>query len=112
MKPPKTVTVGPYTYRISTTKADWTKYGPKKPKTHWALTNHEAGVILLHPYPGNPALTRVNLLHEVMHGCAYATGQLDVGACSEETWVTSTAPMLLDVLRTSPRLLAYLTEID
>lgn len=55
------------------------------------------------------------LLHEVLHACVYASGLalegdpralLDI----EETFVSRTAPTLLDVLRVNPGLVEYLTE--
>lgn len=106
---PELVRVGPYTYRVTTAKADWKKYGPKEDV--WGYIDHEAGVILVGVFP-NTSLTRSTLLHEVLHACAYATGQIGDELRNEEQWVSSTAPLLIDALRRSPGLVQYLAVDD
>lgn len=74
----------------------------------YGYTDHKAGLILTYPETSE-AMRRTVLLHELMHAAAFAAGQLDNRKRSEEDWVASVAPMLLDALQRSPELTAYLT---
>lgn len=48
------------------------------------------------------------LLHEILHACTYPS--LNGKTMDDETFVDSTAPVLLQVLQDNPELVAYLTN--
>lgn len=49
------------------------------------------------------------LVHEILHGCTYPS-MAAVSNKTDEDFVDVTAPMLLQVLKDNPDLLAYLTQ--
>lgn len=55
-------------------------------------------------------VTRDTLLHEVIHASIAVVGGEEMSDEEEETFVSHLAPVLLDVLRSNPVLLAYLCE--
>jgi hypothetical protein len=104
---PNRAHLGPFVYAITDRKRDWKRLAPGDMDTHWGLTLHAEATILLNPQ-SSPALQRVTLLHELLHAAAFAGGQLDTRKRTEEQWVAMTAPQLLDCLRRSPEVAAYL----
>lgn len=104
---PKRAHLGPFTYVISDRKADWKRLAPGMRAGHWGITHHASGTILLNP-AANPMLQRATLLHELMHATTFAGGVHDDVERTEEQWITATAPRLLDALRRSPDVAAYL----
>lgn len=72
-------------------------------------TDHERQTIVVAPdlAPGRLAET---LLHEVIHCITECAGiNAELGAVEEEKIVRRVAPLLLDVIRRNPDLIAYLT---
>lgn len=105
---PETATLGPFTYRITLDPDEW-EISNQNPGQNYGYTDHERGVIILHGRTTD-SMRRVVLLHELMHAAAFAAGQVDNRKRREEDWVVMVAPMLLDALRRSPELTAYLLE--
>lgn len=104
---PAGAVLGPFAYRITASRKQWNKHSPE-PDVLYGYTCHKRGLILICPDTA-PAMRRTVLLHELMHAAAFAAGQLDNEKRREEDWVAMIAPMLLDSLRRSPNLAAYLT---
>lgn len=105
---PTRAVLGPFVYRITTDPDEWAA-SDKDPAQHYGYTDHERGVIIVHERTTD-SMRRVVLLHELMHAAAFAGGQLDNSKRREEQWVVGVAPMLLDALRRSPELTAYLLD--
>lgn len=103
---PQQATLGPFLYRITLDPDEWELSNPD-PGANYGYTDHERGVIILHARTTD-SMRRVVLLHELMHAAAFAAGQVDNRKRREEDWVVMVAPMLLDALRRSPELTAYL----
>ena len=58
-----------------------------------------------------PGFLRDSLFHEVLHACWQHSGLYDPeGKEHEERVVRHMTPRILDVLRSNPRLVAWLTE--
>jgi hypothetical protein len=51
------------------------------------------------------------ILHETLHGIHYLSGRYDDTPRSDEQWIDATVPMLLQVLRDNPELIAYLIDV-
>jgi hypothetical protein len=103
---PASACLGPFEYRITTSRKDWGEHSPE-PDVLYGYTSHRLGLILICP-DSSPAMRRTILLHELMHAAAFAAGQLDNRKRREEDWVSMVAPMLLDALRRSPDLTGFL----
>lgn len=106
-KLPKSATLGPFTYRITDSKADWKRLGKTMTDKVWGYTEHGTATIYIQP-DIEPVLRRVILLHEILHAAAFAGGVLDERKRREEAWVSMTAPSLMDALNRSPGLVEYL----
>lgn len=104
---PEVAHLGPFTYRITDSAEDWLALRADQGNGLWGYTDHEAGTITLQP-DVNDSLKRVILLHELLHACAFAGGQLDQRKRKEEHWVVTTAPLLMDAMQRSPGLAKYL----
>lgn len=102
MKPPRSVRVGPYTFRVVRTP------------------NLIAGTNLGDTNPGRariryttrglcPMQVRALLLHETLHAVAHTASIRDEDTLTQEEWISRVEPVLLGVLRDNPRLLRYLT---
>lgn len=105
---PSFATLGPFIYRVTTDADEWTA-SDVDPGQNYGYTDHERGVIIVHERTTD-SMRRVVLLHELLHAAAFAAGQVDQRKRREEDWVVMVAPMLLDALRRSPELTAYLLE--
>lgn len=109
--PPRKIHVGPLIYRVSLSLADWKKLNAEDMDGDdvdaWGYTHHSTSTILINP-DCNQALRRVVLLHEILHACAFAAGALDTRKRPEEEWVVMATAPLLDALRRTPGLAAYL----
>lgn len=101
---PKTVQIGPYTYRVA---EEWHEHGPAElvsEKLCYGTTTHSSLVITLRPgLPGDK--TRATLVHELLHAL-WELGALDEG--QEEVVINTLAPLILDTLRRNKRLTEYL----
>ena len=99
-KPPASVVVGPYRYRIVVDDA-------RIPPDLYGQCDKGKHVVALHPDQSAVRL-RSTLMHELLHALCDLTGVDDDKA--EERIVTVLAPALLALLRENPRLLEWLTE--
>lgn len=104
---PSSVVIGPYTYRLTATRADWDGLQAKHREDLWGYTDQAEGAIYIQPDMA-PSLERTIVLHEILHACAFAAGTLFDGKRHEEEWVLRTAPGLLDALRRTTGLTEYL----
>lgn len=107
---PKVARIGPLRYRISTKASEWVA-SEQNPEALYGYTDHERGTIVLHKHTA-PAMRRVVLLHELLHATAFTAGQIHNKKRTEEEWVVMVAPMLLDALRRSPEVVAFLLSED
>lgn len=105
---PTKAILGPFEYRITSKRKDWKRYSPE-PDDLYGYCCHRRSLILICP-DTSPTMRRTVLLHELMHAAAFAAGQVDDRKRREEDWVLMAAPMLLDALRRSPGLAAWLTS--
>lgn len=88
---------GPLTWRIAWEAPDDGAFG-----------DTDTYDLLIRVRPGMPAdLERETLMHEVLHAC-YRTAGIDSTIAREEQIVSGVSPFLLDALRRSPDLAAYL----
>jgi Zn-dependent peptidase ImmA (M78 family) len=99
-KPPASVMVGPYRYKVVVDDA-------RIPPDLYGLCDKGKHTISLHPDQSAVRL-RSTLVHELLHALCDLTGVDDDKA--EERIVTVLAPALLEVLRKNPRLVDWLTE--
>lgn len=65
--------------------------------------------IAVEPLPASPVAEREVLLHEVIHACVMASA-VPWAEKTEERFVATVSPRLLEVLRDNPALVRYLTE--
>jgi len=98
---PTSVRIGPFTYRIQ--------------YDHAYLESHDADGL----FEGSKQLITINnrpvkdvqraiLLHELMHGCVFVTG--DDSVKDEETAISAIAVMLYATLRDNPKVTAWILE--
>ena len=104
---PTSVHLGPFTYRLTDDAADWAALKKSVRDGCYGYTLHVSATIYLHPEI-EPNLKRVIAVHEILHAAAFAGGQHDTSKRDEEAWVAMAAPQLLDALRRTPGLMAWL----
>ena len=101
---PRTVKVGPHTYRI---KRVGTKEFPKHQKELMGCCDYNENLVYM--LRGmNLEKSQEILLHELLHACCYPS-LIDV-QLDDELFVDNMAPHLLQMLQDNPRLVAYLTQ--
>jgi hypothetical protein len=107
---PNRIYVGPLVYTVVCDAEEWVRHGEETDEAHGATSN-DRQIIYLSP-ANPPSLMRAVLMHEVLHAAAFAAGFRDEDVkYKEEEWVTRVAPLVLDALRCSAGLTAYL-EVD
>ncbi len=94
---PRRIVTGPFTWRI-----EWVDLGGE----HYGETDQERLLIRMQPDLA-PEFERETLMHELLHAC-YRTAGIDSTVEREEQIVSGISPFLLDALRRSPGLAAYL----
>jgi hypothetical protein len=100
VKPPSTIKVGPFTYRVEVDDA-------KVPDSMYGVCDKSEQRISLHKDQSKQRL-RLSLLHEVLHAlCDLANLDDDP---VEERIVTQLSPVLLAVLLENPKLTRFLLE--
>lgn len=100
---PERVVVGPYTYTIEADR-DFTDS-----HNSWAHIQYGRQRIRFDP-DTRPDRLRVAIIHEVLHAIHDLTHT--AGEKWEESQVTQDAPLIVQVLRDNPELVAYLTADD
>lgn len=106
MNLPRTLTVGPVRYRVTTRPKAVAKMGQEQ----LGCCNPDRATITLHP--DQPAtVMRESLLHEALHAVTDLVGvAADLGAGKDERLVRRLAPALLSLLRDNPDAVTYWTE--
>lgn len=105
---PKTVEIGPLTFRVIDDRSEHNQTIVDDMEKTWGLIRYATGKIILDP-DQNDGHKRMCLLHEVMHGCWHIG---DRSHKNDEAAIRALAGPLLDVLRRNPDLVAYLTATD
>jgi hypothetical protein len=107
---PTELKAGALTYRISDNRDEMLAACRNELADLLGHTDRRRCVILIEPDQAD-CQKRDTLLHETLHIVADLAGLADEwGAKKEETTVSRLSPVLLQVLRDNPKLLAYLTE--
>lgn len=106
MKPPAKVLVGPHAYGVRLDGDGLTAAGVEAGLRLSGLTRHSSLEILVDPDLASTE-ERETVLHEVLHALFSLTRMS--GEDEEET-ISRLSPVLLDLLRRNPRLIAYLVE--
>ncbi|MDQ3541023.1 MAG: hypothetical protein M3440_10070 [Chloroflexota bacterium] len=96
---PDRVIVGPYTYSVQAAYKE----------TNWGHVDMTQQRITI-DQDLQPERQRICLMHEVIHACNDIAGVRDDD--TEERMVTYGAPLIVQVLRDNPALVAYLTAED
>jgi hypothetical protein len=102
MKPPAKIVVGPFDYAVTLEEMD-------EPAA-LGRTNCNLSTIKLDSRQSDSIL-RGTALHEVLHACVAATALPSADfwtEAAEEAVVRALEPVLLDVLRRNPKLVAFL----
>lgn len=100
------VQVGPFRYRVVMGQAEIDRRSIEYGKHLAAHSDHTKLEITVAPDMAYDK-TAESLLHEVLHAINFVT-DLCQGAHEDETICERTGPILLDVLRRNPQLVAYL----
>jgi hypothetical protein len=109
---PDRVQIGPYEYRLEFDEAEIHRVN-RGTGRHFAgqIRYHDGRIIIQPAQPDNRV--RETVLHEVLHGILDMTGlDGDILRANAEPFITRFSPVLLDVLRRNPALVAYLTGDD
>ncbi len=110
MKPPDHVIVGPLNYALEVDENAINAASHEEKAGLLGCANHVRLQIIIRPGMA-PDVEAEIVLHEVLHAINDVTGlKMRLDADDEEDAVNSTAPLLLDVLRRNPELVAYLTR--
>ena len=108
--PPKTIVVGPFTYSVTFDQAAIDAASVAADTSLRGETDHALLTIVVHPKLAAQQAVET-LLHEVLHTVMTVAGiTQDFGDDKEEQIVNRTSPLLLDVLRRNPSLVAYLVN--
>jgi hypothetical protein len=106
---PKSVLVGPHRYRLVFNKAETDRRSLAEGEVRLGECDHRALTILVDPTQAETQI-KDTLLHETLHACMSLIGATeDISEQIEERLVLRLAPVLLQVLGSNPRLVAYLT---
>lgn len=106
MKPPRTVTLGPYRLEIVVDGAALDRKSVEFEAELSGKFDLPAQRVILSPTLA-PDVLRETLLHELLHGLLVP---LELGHKREERIVLTLAPALLDTLRRNPTLVRFLLE--
>lgn len=109
MRLPEVIRVGPHRYKVGADRARMNDICRKESRDLLGHCNHWTLEITIEPTLAGDQKAET-LLHEVLHAVVTVTGLGDEwGADKEEAAVNRLSPVILDVLRRNPRLVAYLT---
>jgi hypothetical protein len=110
VNPPKSIKIGPFTYKIHVDQARCDRASIEQNQNQVGECDTETGTILISPKLG-PLQQAETVLHEVLHALNDMTGISEqVTSDTEEIIVRALSPALLDCLRRNPALVRYLTE--
>ena len=102
---PKSVRVGAHVYSVLSTPADKMPKTDGRPECGTCRFDH---LQILVKKRQKRTKQQETLLHEIIHSCTYPN--LIGKKVTDEDFVETTAPLLLQVLKDNPKLLAYLTQ--
>jgi hypothetical protein len=106
---PKRIHLGAITYNVTDAKTAIDAACREEGADLYGWTDHVRLQVALDPLNA-PARQRETLLHEALHCVTEKAGIPDeLGPKEEERLVRRLAPLLLDLIRTNPALVAYLT---
>lgn len=106
---PESIEVGPFTYTVTTDELARRRAEGAEKSLLNGHTDCEQLTIIVDPAIA-PAMLRDTVLHETLHAIADVTGLgHEWGVEKEETIIRRLSPVLLDVIRRNPALVAYLT---
>jgi hypothetical protein len=104
---PATIEVGPFTYTVTTDRTDVLEECHERDARLLGHTDNNTLAIWIAPdYPAGAK--RDTILHETLHAILHVT-HLDADIEDDEAFVRRLTPPLLDLLRSNPELVAYLT---
>lgn len=106
------VRVGPHTYRIKFDTAELNRLAVDHGSAQGfdGYTDNDSTTIYVKEELG-PSQRRDTILHELIHACNSFTGlDSELSEKVEERVARRLAPVLLDILRSNPTLLRYLTD--
>lgn len=105
---PETIEVGPNVYDVRPDELERLRLEHAEQKSLAGHTDHNHLYILIDATIA-PAQVRDTVLHETLHTLAFLSGLgFEWGTQREEEIVRRLSPLLLDVLRRNPALVAYL----
>lgn len=102
---PKQLQIGPTIYRVKSKKKDLNKVQIEMKETVAGCVRFQEQTIYLDKNQGSDQLADT-LLHEVIHACLQPLFGMDDD--TEEAFVRTLSPGLLDTLRRNPELVAFL----
>lgn len=105
---PSHIHVGPLSYEVTQDRTAWLEAAVREGSEVYGTTDHAKCLIVVDPKQVL-GQRRDTLLHETLHCLTEITGLAsELGPDNDERLVRRLTPMLLDVLRNNPRLVAYL----
>lgn len=108
MKLPAKVKVGPFTYKVTSDRHDMNQRCRDESTDLLGHCDRRMGVISVEPQQSLEQ-KRDTLLHEVLHAITDMTGiEAEMSNELEEQIVRRLSPVLLEVLRKNPKLVAFL----
>lgn len=106
---PTEIIVGPFVYTVSTDENEMLRTCREERTDLLGFSDHRLLRILIRPDQAD-GMARDTMLHEIVHVVASVSGLAeDWGSEREEQIVQRMTPLLLDVLRRNPKLVAHLT---
>lgn len=102
MKPPTTVHIGPFRYKLVLAQ-DHQEFSQDRGTIHHTLLEIRVDEKLAYDHQ------RKTVLHEVLHGCFMVANDGIAEKLTEEQWVHRVTGVLLDTLQRNPELVGYLT---
>ena len=100
VEPPSSIVIGPYTYQVEFERSH------NGAANSWGHIRYEESVIRVDDTLKDDR-RRVCLMHEALHGVFEVTGN---NPDNEEALVTAFAPVMVDMMRRNPALVAYLMD--
>lgn len=109
MSVPRELVLGPVTYTISTSLVDVGRACRDQGEVLLGATDHPSLRIVVDPDQA-PGQARDTLLHESLHAVFQISGLSDEwGDAKEERVIRRVSPWILELIRSNPALVAFLT---
>lgn len=108
---PSTIQVGPHRYKVVSNRPQMNEVCRKEGRDLLGHVNHWSLTISIEPTLAADQKAET-VLHEALHAAVTVAGLGDEwGVDKEEAVVNRLSPVLLDVLRRNPKLIAYLLDL-